>query len=227
MYNLIITALEDAWQGAPYRFDRSRVIRTFTDDDIKEKYQALDANAVTELQTFPTLFAYEAPLKADARVGFITRVGKRDDQVKIEYRFWESIPPIPASKIADLAWELDIDKWEITHTHWAVKRIDLVSVLVSSGLVTPEQAAAIPDRFARTGAPGAPRQLLVTPTVFDVFDLPREPDLVAVMMPFNAEFDPVYEAIQRACRSAKMKCLRADDTRGPSRRFSGRSRDRL
>ncbi len=31
------------------------------------------------------------------------------------------------------------------------------------------------------------------------------------MMPFDAAFNPVIAAIQRACRGAKPKCLRADD----------------
>src|SRR5712671_6322688 len=110
LYNLIITAQEGAWEGRSYELDLSRVL-THTDDDIKEKYKALDSGAVAALQTFPALFAYEDPLQADARVGFITRVGKRGNRVKIDYRFWESVPPVPASKLTELSWDLDIDHW--------------------------------------------------------------------------------------------------------------------
>src|SRR5438876_6420874 len=84
MYDLMVTAQEDAWTGQPYEFDLSRVIRSFTEDEIREKYKPLDAKAVAELQSFPTLFAYEGPLEADARIGFITAVRKRGDRVKIE-----------------------------------------------------------------------------------------------------------------------------------------------
>ena len=31
------------------------------------------------------------------------------------------------------------------------------------------------------------------------------------MMPFRAEFTPVYKAISRACKSTGLRCLRADD----------------
>jgi hypothetical protein len=35
--------------------------------------------------------------------------------------------------------------------------------------------------------------------------------LVAVMMPFRAEFCGVHEAIRAACEAARFRCLRADD----------------
>jgi hypothetical protein len=47
--------------------------------------------------------------------------------------------------------------------------------------------------------------------VFKVPDLSVEADLVAIMMPFGKEFDPVYLAIKAACRTAGLRCLRADD----------------
>lgn len=47
-----------------------------------------------------------------------------------------------------------------------------------------------------------------------VFRIPAEGvsrDLVSVMMPFSPHFSPVYEAIKGACRSALLRCQRADD----------------
>ncbi len=38
-----------------------------------------------------------------------------------------------------------------------------------------------------------------------------EIDLVAVMMPFSKEFDPVYGTIKNACTNNNLRCLRADD----------------
>ena len=48
----------------------------------------------------------------------------------------------------------------------------------------------------------------------DVFDAPPpaiQDDLVSVMMPFDAGFTPVYQAIQAAASAAGMECSRADD----------------
>lgn len=55
------------------------------------------------------------------------------------------------------------------------------------------------------------RKLTFIPTVFQVPEGAVERDLVAVMMPFTAEFDSVYEAMQRACSDCELRCLRADD----------------
>ena len=57
----------------------------------------------------------------------------------------------------------------------------------------------------------AKRRITFAPNVFTVPDVELEPDLVAVMMPLRAEFDPVYKTILRACQSARFRCLRADD----------------
>ena len=55
------------------------------------------------------------------------------------------------------------------------------------------------------------RRITFAPNVFQVPDLPFEPDLATVMMPLRTEFLPVYRAIQRACKAVGLRCLRADD----------------
>src|SRR5205807_2463872 len=55
------------------------------------------------------------------------------------------------------------------------------------------------------------QKITFAPHVFQVPDLSVESDLIAVMMPFNAEFTLVYDAIKRGCERAGFRCLRADD----------------
>ena len=49
----------------------------------------------------------------------------------------------------------------------------------------------------------------------NVFQIPEnqiiESDLVAVMMPFKKEFDPVHAGIKQACIAAGFRCVRVDD----------------
>jgi hypothetical protein len=47
--------------------------------------------------------------------------------------------------------------------------------------------------------------------VFQVPNTPIEVDLVAVMMPFAAEFSGVYQSIKQAVSTCRLRCLRADD----------------
>jgi hypothetical protein len=57
----------------------------------------------------------------------------------------------------------------------------------------------------------APRRITFAPYVFDVPDARVESDLVALMMPFDAGFDGVHEAVRRATATCGLRCLRADD----------------
>jgi hypothetical protein len=55
------------------------------------------------------------------------------------------------------------------------------------------------------------RKITFAPNVFQVPDCYVELGLATVMMPFVVEFNPVHEAIKRACTTNGLRCLRADD----------------
>ncbi len=55
------------------------------------------------------------------------------------------------------------------------------------------------------------RTITFAPSVFAIPEGTVQDDLVSVMMPFAAEFRPVYAAIQNSCRANDLRCLRADD----------------
>lgn len=59
--------------------------------------------------------------------------------------------------------------------------------------------------------PESSRTISFVPSVFKVPEASTSKDIVAVMMPFAAEFDAVHEAIRRACEKAGFRCYRADD----------------
>ncbi|HKR75212.1 MAG TPA: hypothetical protein VJR95_01020 [Rhodanobacter sp.] len=69
-----------------------------------------------------------------------------------------------------------------------------------------------PDEAQYISAKPSERKVTFSP---NVFQLPEnaaiESDLVALMMPFNALFSSVHEAIKSACSSAGYRCLRVDD----------------
>lgn len=117
MYNLIVAGQAKAWTGRPYEIEKSRVVQEYAEAEIVEKYKSLDMAAVSELQSFPTLFAYEQGHNADARLGFLKRVSIRSGSVRIEYEFYPDLPAIPAAELKKLTWELDIAKWEMNPTH--------------------------------------------------------------------------------------------------------------
>ena len=60
-------------------------------------------------------------------------------------------------------------------------------------------------------APSKSRKILFAPSVFDVPEGKVDPNLVAVMMPFAPEFEPVFASIKDACDHSAAKCLRVKD----------------
>lgn len=50
-----------------------------------------------------------------------------------------------------------------------------------------------------------------SPSVFNYPTIEQNPKLVAIMMPFSAEFNAVYGAIRQACVNKKLICQRADN----------------
>lgn len=84
-----------------------------------------------------------------------------------------------------------------------------------------ESAFEVFEQFVAEKYPGEGQYISAKPSerkitfAPNVFQLPESPDierdLVAVMMPFKAEFDPVHTGIRQACLQAGYRCLRVDD----------------
>jgi hypothetical protein len=133
MYNLLVTAAEGAWDLPAYEFDRTRFLE-YTVDSLKARFGGLDAEAQEELKSLPTLFTYEGD-DEQVRVGYIRRIRERGRSVLIEYEFDDTVPVFSFSKLKPLQIKLDIEGWEMSRTHWAVKDEDLFELLASVGLV--------------------------------------------------------------------------------------------
>ncbi|MBF0181943.1 MAG: hypothetical protein HQM03_18145 [Magnetococcales bacterium] len=210
MYNLIITSEVGAWDGAPYDMDMRRIFE-YTSDVLKETYGNFDRSAINELINFPALFAYEKNINGNARVGRIVKVVPNGRYARIEYSFLPDIPVIPMERMKSLVWELDIRESEDNRTHWALKEVDLFSVLVDAGLIIRSQVLILTSYFDGKISRND-RTAQIKPTVFRLPESGQERDLVSVMIPFTNEFDPVFQQMQSTCRLLDMRCERADDT---------------
>lgn len=184
MFNLLMAG--GGWENDRDTFMRARVLE-HTSAELEARFKpdgVLDVDAVCRL---PVLFAAERTNGDPARVGRLTRVRQNGANYELEYIFDPRVPAIPVQQLERLARELDIDDWEFSRTHWAIKDVDLFEVLLKNGM----------------GARLRPR-------AFDLADVVQD-DLVAVMMPFDAGFRPVYDALGAAAVAAGLRCQRADD----------------
>lgn len=142
MYNLLISAMDGTWDGEPWTVELGRCVREYTDTSITQKFGELDAVAVTELKRLPCIFAYEQPSKVAPQFGVLRGITKRQGQVRLEYEMQNVDPFLSAAELAAFSFELDIGKWELTRTHWAVKDVNLAKELGPKGVILP---AWVPD----------------------------------------------------------------------------------
>lgn len=196
MFNLLVTG-SIGWGDANDVMSKGRVFE-YTDEHIKNMFVIDGVLNVASVMQLPTVFACENSLDGShqpARVGTLTSVQLIGAEYRLEYVLDLDIPPIPNEILfGTAANDLGIDLGtrrsfaESSRNHWAIKNVDLYKVLLKHHV-----------------------SLRPRPRVFDIPAVTIENNLVAVMMPFDASFSPVYATLQSAVRDLGMICQRADD----------------
>lgn len=141
MFNLLISAHPESWDSSPYEIERGRAVVEYTVDEISERYKFFDDKAIRELKSFPCLFVIEHEQR-ESRIGFITNIRVRQSTVVIDFLFDPSFPPLPPGAIEDLRVDIDLGRWELSRTHWAVKDEDIFEILIRKGYITQQQLEA-------------------------------------------------------------------------------------
>ena len=212
MYHLIVVGDHEAYENIAVKLERERVLREYTSDSLSERYSHLSDHAVEELKRLPALFAYERANRKDARIGWLTKIQARRNEARFTYRLDDTFPAIPWEKIDALEWDLDIGSYEMNRTHWAIKDVDFFAVLLEHDLLSGKilsgaAANSSLHRYMQT----IHASIEAKPSVFRLPSEPPDQVLVAVMMPFDAQFDPVYATITQVCTDWELRCQRADD----------------
>ena len=192
MYNLLVAGA--GWGQDSDSLMAGRVLES-TEQSLVTQFMPKGTLDLAAVMSLPTLFASETQRdnsQPAARIGTLTRVKPNGREYQLNYTFDPDIPPIPNSLLEALADALDIDVKssidEFHRTHWSIKDVDLFKVLFKHNLVQREK-----------------------PKVFSLGNDSIDQSLVAVMMPFDARFDPVHAALQGAVGSAGMRLQRVDD----------------
>lgn len=195
MFNFLVTGMDIAAPRGSLTLPHSRVF-LHTDNDLMNRFAPDGVLDATALMALPTIITNESSSDPNfpvmARVGKITKIRQGGAEYLVEYELDADVPPIANAALESLAAPLHfvISKrfFDDFHTnHWAIKDVDLFRVLFTEGIGR------------------------IKPTIFKLPEEPIYPNLVAVMMPFSAEFSVVYDALQVAADTAGMRCLRADD----------------
>jgi predicted nucleotide-binding protein len=132
MFNLIIAYDEDYISKNKIELKKDRYLE-YTVEEIKTKFKSLHNDVIDKVKTFPTLLMVEQE-RADSKIGKITNINLKQDSIIIEFMLLESVPSIGSGKIESIKDKLDINDWELSRTHWAIKDVDLFKELEDSSI---------------------------------------------------------------------------------------------
>lgn len=138
MFNLLISANPESWDSSPYEIERGRAVVEYTADEISERYKFFDDKAIRELKSFPCLFVIENEQR-ESRIGYLSNIRVRQSTVVIDFVFDPIFPPLLPGTIEALRVDIDLGRWELSRTHWAVKDEDIFEILIRKGYITQQQ----------------------------------------------------------------------------------------
>lgn len=139
MFNVLISGDETAWES-------DQRMRMMSDRFLEYSGDESESISLDEPETLKALERVQALLLYENSVGSpgaeFVRVGQmRDIRTQgpvVTFRFAES-GRIPADKFEELRHRLQIDKWEMNRTHWAVKDGDIPQDVLTYMVPTPKK----------------------------------------------------------------------------------------
>lgn len=187
MFNFIVAWGGSGKIGNSGELNVSRIFE-YTNENIKDFDKKDVTLTLTKLIKFPCLFMIEGKTDEKAAVGMVNSVNIRGNNVSLKCEFDSKVPYFKNSFFYSNRQDLDIDAFEFSRNHWAVKEVDLYRFLLLKDISIGRQ-----------------RPL--------VFSIPKHESIKctsSAMMPFDKSFDKVYESIQIASKNLSLECKRAD-----------------
>lgn len=132
MYSLLVSHQFRDWDGGTFRFDKSRFLE-YTSETIEEQLQQLSMEAIECIQSWPCLLMEEGRAEELVRVAHISELRDLGREIRLTVNLCPSKAPILNDHLWRIRDELDIEQFEFSRNHWAVKERDLFSVLHAAG----------------------------------------------------------------------------------------------
>lgn len=188
MFHLLVSS--QGWPDSGGTLAMSRVYIKET-DPVGSAFFSNGKLDVNKLKEYPALLVTETGGYGPqfARVAHITNVTLGHSEVLVQYAVDISIQPISNAELEGHSVELRLGRFGLSHTCWSVCDVDLYKLL----LLNQQKRAVNPRVFSLEAA------------------YSQDENLVSIMMPFGAEFNSVYSALQQSITSIGMSHVRADD----------------
>ena len=139
-YNLFVIGDETFCDGH-FTVPKDRTLTESMSPEAKVQFSALSEESVSQIKTFPSLFASENHSygKTDdahqACFGLVTAVKIQDNGIKIHFCRLCSVPQQRLNEISSkIALQSASSFTELNRTHWAIKKVNLIEELKAAGI---------------------------------------------------------------------------------------------
>jgi len=188
MFHLLVS--HQGWPDSGGTMSNSRIyIRP--EDPVGSRFYSNGHLDIAKLKEHPALLVTETGGNGPqfAKVAHIINITQGRTETTIQYAIDNSISPISNAELEGHSVELNLGRFGLSHTCWSVCEVELYKLLLQ-------------NQQKRT----------ISPKVFSLEAAYSQDDsLVSIMMPFSAEFNPVYSTLQEATGSVGFSSKRADD----------------
>ena len=141
-YSIFVQGTDDFLEKEYFYVDKDRALNSgLTSDSIRNKVNALEPDAIEQVKTFPAIFCSENHQygKTDddqkAYYGIVYDIKVQDNGIKIYYQILNEITQQTLNEhLFELALSGNDRFNELNRTHWAIKKVDLVTTLHEIGI---------------------------------------------------------------------------------------------
>lgn len=157
MYSLLVNHRADEQSEGSFDMERPRFLE-YTANTISVPLCGLSKEAIDCLCSWPCILMQEGRTGEIARLVEVTGVKTTREDVIVTVRATPKQVEMTNDDLVKLRDELDIEQFEFSRNHWAVKDRDLFAVLKRAEI---QIAASVTDRFRPKPLPVVPRSKLL------------------------------------------------------------------
>lgn len=130
-FNLIIGY--DPFSSDHILIDPKRALTEYISDEVKSKFGGWSDEAIERIKKLPAIIAMErdGTEEQQAVLAFITDIKIQDNGIKV---YFQKYLPLSFSFLKDNLSDLAMYLFELTRTHWTIKKVDLIEVLQDVGV---------------------------------------------------------------------------------------------
>lgn len=132
MYSLLVSHQFHDWDGGAFRFDKGRFLE-YTSELIGNQMRSLSKEAIECIKSWPCVLMEEGRAEEHARIARISELRDDGREVRVTVTLCPSKVPILNDHLWRIRDELDIEQFEFSRNHWAIKERDLFAALRHAG----------------------------------------------------------------------------------------------